>query len=74
MAKTPLEERVAALEQEVAVLKRRLEPEGRPWWERILGTFADDPVFDDAMRLGRQYRESLRPADDGAPDGQDVPA
>jgi hypothetical protein len=32
-----------------------------PWWEEILGSFANDPVYDEAMQLGRQYRESLRP-------------
>jgi hypothetical protein len=31
-----------------------------PWWEKIVGTFADNPVYDEAMRLGREYRESLR--------------
>jgi hypothetical protein len=32
-----------------------------PWWEEILGSFANDPAYDEAMQLGRQYRESLRP-------------
>ena len=59
-----LEERVAELEAEVARLKRRLEPEAKkPWWEERIGAFADDPMYDEAMRLGREYRESLRPPD-----------
>lgn len=31
-----------------------------PWWEEICGTFADNSVYDAAMRLGRDYRNSLR--------------
>jgi hypothetical protein len=27
----------------------------------ILESFANDPAYDEAMQLGRQYRESLRP-------------
>ena len=60
------EERLASLEEEVAKLKGRIEaipptpPEEDPW-ERVYGAFANDPVFEEAMRLGREYRESLRP-------------
>jgi hypothetical protein len=25
------------------------------------GRFANDPIFDEMVRLGREYRESLRP-------------
>lgn len=57
----PLEERVALLETEVMKLKRHLStPPGNtlPWWEQIMGTFADTPAFDEAVQLGRQYREA----------------
>ena len=27
-----------------------------PWWKRISGTFANDPMYREAMDLGRQYR------------------
>jgi hypothetical protein len=33
----------------------------RHWWRDDAGRFADDPVFDEIVRLGRQYRESLHP-------------
>jgi hypothetical protein len=63
-----LDERVATLEREVASLQRRVRAgecsAESPWWERIFGSFADDPDFDEATRLGREYRESLRPTDD----------
>jgi hypothetical protein len=63
------EERLAALESEVALLKSRLGEDVRPngatddlpWWEKIAGRFANDPDYDRAMELGRAYRESLRP-------------
>lgn len=61
MPETKIEERLAALEREVAELKRQLpltEPIVQPWWEITAGTFADDPAFEEAMELGRQYRKS----------------
>jgi uncharacterized membrane protein HdeD (DUF308 family) len=35
--------------------------DGKPWWERIAGSFDKDPVYAKAMKLGRAYRESQRP-------------
>ena len=68
MATGTLEERMAAVEQELAQLKKQLQaetpPASLPWWEKIAGTFANSEHYDEAMRLGRQYRESLRPNDD----------
>ena len=61
-----LEERVAFLEAEVARLKDMIESGSStgqptlPWWEKIAGTFADDPMYDEAMRLGREYRDAQR--------------
>ncbi|MGI0489651.1 hypothetical protein ACN4EK_29895 [Pantanalinema rosaneae CENA516] len=53
-----LEERLAYLEAEVARLKTKIETglSPRPWWEQIAGTFADDSTYEEAMRLGREYR------------------
>ena len=64
MAKNNLAERLTALESEVASLKSKVEgltQPKKPWTEQIAGTFANDPVYEEAMRLGREYRESLRP-------------
>ena len=61
-----LELRVALLEAEVARLKSSLAGvlppsiDSQPWWENIVGTFANDPTYDEAMKLGREYRDSLR--------------
>jgi hypothetical protein len=60
---SPLERRVAALEAEVSKLKSQLQAlqTSQPWWEQIAGTFQHDPMYEKAMRLGRQYRQSCRP-------------
>ena len=56
-----LEARAKQLEAEVRDLKARLqtEPES-PWYRQILGTFADDPVFDEIVRLGGELRAAER--------------
>ncbi len=62
MASKSLEVRVASLEAEIARLKDRrdVSPSARtPWSEQIRGAFKDDPIYDEAMRYGREYRESL---------------
>lgn len=64
MAARELELRVAALEAEMAQVKQKIEAvtePAKPWWRQIYGTFANDPLYEEAMRLGREYRESLRP-------------
>jgi hypothetical protein len=61
MSQASIEQRVAAIENELERLKGVVENDPKPWWHQIFGTFKDDPVFDEAMRLGRVYRKSLRP-------------
>ena len=63
MSNTELENRISVLEKEVAFLKQKIEKDEKPkepWWKQIAGTFADDPIYDEAMRLGREYRLSQR--------------
>ena len=65
MAKATLEERVSAVEADIAELKKSTggQTSDTPWWEKIYGTFADSEEYEEAMRLGREYRESQRPAE-----------
>ena len=70
MPTTSLEERVTTLECEVSNLGHRLdmsksEP-NLPWWEQIFGSFANSEPYEEAMRLGREYREAQRA------DGEDI--
>ncbi len=61
---TSLLKRLEVLEEEIARIKQRLKriPEAKTSWvDEIAGTFANDPIYEEAMRLGREYRESLRP-------------
>ena len=63
MSNVELEKRISLLEKEVATLKQKIEKEEKPkaaWWKEHLGIFADDPMHEEAMRLGREYRESQR--------------
>jgi hypothetical protein len=55
-----LEKRVKALEAELAELKKRVssEPNYRPWTE-LLGRYANDPMAQEADRLGREYRDEV---------------
>lgn len=57
-----IEERVAHLEAEVALLKSKIGNgiSSKPWWEQIVGVFADNSAYEEAMLLGREYRSSLR--------------
>jgi hypothetical protein len=54
----------STLKAEATQLKNKVEIDlsSRPWWEQIAGTFAGKSVYDEAMRLGREYRGSLRPS------------
>ncbi len=64
MSAIPIEKRVAALEAEVARLKEKIEKGANPnqdWLDKVWGAFADDPTFEEATRLGREWRESFRP-------------
>ena len=57
-----LKNRVDVLEQELALLKARIDGKsGNPWWIELFGVYKDDPLFEKAMKLGAEYRESLRP-------------
>lgn len=56
-----LEARVAALEAELAQMKKVLSgflQDKTPWWLSIAGSFEHDPTFDEAVRLGQEWRNS----------------
>ena len=60
MATGKLEKRVVSLEAEVAQLKRQTATVSMdsPWWNRIRGRYRDDSAYDEAMKLGRDFRNT----------------
>jgi hypothetical protein len=64
MANGTVQERLSALESEVARLKALLQEPRQAnlaWLELVSGAFANDPALDEAERLGRKWRQSQRP-------------
>lgn len=59
MASPDVEARLNHLEEEIARLKARLTRDEKPWWKKISGTFKDDPLHAEAMKLGRAERRRL---------------
>jgi hypothetical protein len=58
-----LENRVANLEAELAQMKQLLSSfqkieTASPWWMQVAGSFEHDPDFDEAVRLGQEWRRS----------------
>lgn len=71
MSLLEVETRLTRLEAEVAQIKARVSPgeeTSAPWWEEISGVFKDDPLFDEAERLGREWREAQRSEVNAEPD------
>jgi len=62
MTLTQIEKRVKVLEKRVQGLARAKPPPDRAWYRTQAGRFADDPIFDQIVKLGRAYRKSLAPA------------
>jgi hypothetical protein len=62
MTVAQIEDRLQKVERAVDDLTRIIEARPVKGWHRTqAGRFANDPVFDEIVRLGRQYRRSLRP-------------
>jgi hypothetical protein len=58
---TVIEKRLDKLEAEIAQIKLTIAEQtttNQPWWEEIIGSFADDPAFEEAMEIGKKYRQS----------------
>ena len=54
-----LEQRLSDLERQVAELQREIRPlRPFPHVMDTFGMFANDPEFDEIVRLGREYRQA----------------
>jgi hypothetical protein len=61
----PPEERMETLETRLdrlqLLMKERLPQQrndAKRGWQAIIGSFAEDPLYEEAMRLGREWRDS----------------
>ena len=53
-----LEQRLTAMEQEIAQLKQQAQTDEPPlWWKKIAGTLADSPSNDESSEI--THRESI---------------
>jgi hypothetical protein len=61
-----IEERLSALESELAEVKRQLKALQPDWLKRVVGSMDEWPEFEEVLRLGREFRDSVRdlPEDD----------
>jgi len=63
MTSNQIAHRIEAMERELAHLKSAVgtkKPRSVRWWEQIAGSFAGDPAFLEAAKLGRTYRQGQR--------------
>jgi hypothetical protein len=53
-----IEQRLAALERAVADLQQQVAAQPAPgnWLERIIGSFKDEPAFDEVLEYGQAFR------------------
>ena len=61
MTLAQLEKRVERLEKLLQDQSFPVPPRNAKWWLDHAGAFANDSGYDQIVRLGRQYRQSLRP-------------
>jgi hypothetical protein len=68
-AEALIEERLAAVEAAVADLQRRLPPSAPApnWLEQVIGSFKNEPAFEEVLAYGRELRAADRPAADDGP-------
>ena len=58
-----LEQRLAQLEHDVAILKAQI-PYKPNWIAEVSGICQDDPDFDEIVRLGKELRDAEPPDED----------
>jgi hypothetical protein len=55
------EKRVEQLEKLISKQSLPAQKRNAKWWLGHAGVFANDPGYDEMVRLGRNYRRSLKP-------------
>ncbi len=64
-----LEERLAEVEAAMRHLQQRLDSQApaRDWLDRFIGSFKDEPAFEEVLEYGRAFRQADRPPEDPEP-------
>ena len=67
VANPSLEERLSPIEADIRDLRRRLDSRGPAsnWLERVVGSFENEPAFEEVLEYGRGIRQADRPPEDG---------
>ena len=66
MTSNEIEKRLEILEAEVTLLKSKVEKKNdseKPWYKQI-PKFGGNPAYEEAMKLGREYRQAQRDFED----------
>jgi hypothetical protein len=63
---TSIEQRLEAVEAAIAELKQQKTNPAPNWIEQITGSFKDDPIFDEVLAYGQEFRHLDRPKDDSS--------
>lgn len=60
-----IESRIVVLEKEISSLKTKFAKieNDEPWWKQRIGLFEDDPSHNEAVCLGRRWRDHERSND-----------
>ena len=68
-AELTLEQRLANVEATVRQLQYRLDsqPPAANWLDSVIGSFKNDPAFDEVLEYGRAIRQADRPTEDATP-------
>jgi hypothetical protein len=66
MTQTQLEARLLAVEAALQEIQRRLAtvPSAQNWLDEVIGSFKDEPAFDEVIAFGRAFREAQPYPDD----------
>jgi hypothetical protein len=61
MSNKQIRERLDSIQQELDELRRSIAGGKPSEWRAAAGSFANDPLFEKAMKFGADYRKSMRP-------------
>ncbi|HVS70582.1 MAG TPA: hypothetical protein VHQ47_04935 [Phycisphaerae bacterium] len=61
MSNKQIIERLNSIQEELDEIRRSVAGGNGSEWRAVAGSFANDPLFEKAVKFGAEYRKSLRP-------------